>query len=98
VTVADYSSRILLGAGGAALAWVGYAWWDAARVQDLTFEPPNAMVVREAPLRTGDPIGRLSVPRLGLSVLVLEGQAAILFASLPGTYREQSSLEPSATP
>jgi sortase A len=73
VTLADYSSRILLGAGGATLAWVGYAWWGAARVQDLTSEQPKVIVVQEAPLRRGDPIGRLSVPRLGLSVLVLEG-------------------------
>ena len=73
MTLAVYSSRILLGAGGAAPAWVGYAWWDAARVHDLTVEQPDAMVVQEAPLRTGDPIGRLNVPRLGLSVLVLEG-------------------------
>ena len=91
MTLAGYSSRILLGVGTGALAWVGYAWWDAARVQDLTLEQPGVPAVQEAPPRSGDPIGRLNVPRLGLSVLVLEGTDShtlrVAAGHVPGTAR-----------
>jgi sortase A len=73
----DYSTRALLLTGSAALAWVGYAWWDASRLQRI--EDPVPVLESTAPrfevpaIHAGDPIGRLSVPRLGLSVRVLEG-------------------------
>ncbi len=53
------------------------------------FRPPRAKDVAAAPLRRGDPLSELDVPRLRLSVMVLEGDDERTLRSgaghIPGT-------------
>jgi len=80
-----------LSLGGAlALFWYGYVQYDAFRVQraasrlidaqnkrnERSFHAqslPRALVL--IPPRTGEPVGRIDIPRIHLSVTVLEGTA-----------------------
>jgi len=83
-----YLGCALIVGGAFALAWYGYLRLDMLRVQRATSrvtdaekkrkpEPsrirslPHAVVI--LPLHPGDAIGRIEIPRLHMSVMVLEG-------------------------
>ena len=91
-------SRILLYIGIACLGMYGYftvqAWWHQAELEDEMYSPLPAMVVRpgHAPprhLKEGDLFGRLQIPRLNLSVMVMEGDTNTILrlgaGHVPGT-------------
>lgn len=61
---------LLLAIGLAALGWTGSAWFRTREVQKSEIAPSR---VSQAKPRKGETIGRLSIPRLGISVVVLEG-------------------------
>ena len=76
-------ARLLILVGAVALAWAGYAVLSARWAQreyraalevkraEPPPEPPPPLLPTSMPL--GEPIGTLSVPRLGLSAVVAEG-------------------------
>jgi sortase A len=85
-----YLGCALLIGGALALGWYAYLRVDALRVQRAasrlldqqkmqheqsvqTRSVPNAVVI--VPPRPGQPIGRLEIPRLNVSTIVLEGTA-----------------------
>jgi len=82
--------RTLLGVGAAALAYAGgsVVYGNVAqRAAARTFD--RAAVADHADLAEGDPVGRLEVPRIGLSVMVLQGvgEATLIAGAghVPGT-------------
>ncbi|HLK49507.1 MAG TPA: class D sortase [Bryobacteraceae bacterium] len=71
---------VLLAGGAALLAWCGWVWYQAGLAQrhareSLNRPPVQAHVAREHPpaIHRGDVVGELAIPRLHLSVMVLEG-------------------------
>jgi LPXTG-site transpeptidase (sortase) family protein len=83
-----FGSRLFVWHGVAALAGAGATavYADIAhRYESWKFDhqvsAPAAGAIGEADLRDGDPIGRLEIPRIGISVMVLHGtQEATLLA------------------
>jgi sortase A len=73
-TIVTVLQRTLLGVGAAALAYAGgsVVYGDVAQhAAARTFD--RAPVDGHADLAEGDPVGRLELPRIGLSVMVLQG-------------------------
>jgi sortase A len=78
-----WSGNLLLLSGIAALAWCGYVLVEARLFQDQA----DAYLERAIQARTGgtggfigrltegEPLGRMDIPRIGMSVVVLEGIA-----------------------
>lgn len=69
----EYSCWLL---GVAALAWCGLVAWNTARLQDS--QARRFSTLRQTPvgtiaLRAGDPFGKISIPRIGLSAMIAEG-------------------------
>src|SRR5690242_847683 len=72
---------VLLTGGVALLAWCGWTWHEASvaqsRAREWLARRPAIRVpapLAKAPaLRRGDVVGELAIPRLHLSVMVLEG-------------------------
>ena len=91
-------SRILLYIGIACLGMYGYftvqAWWQQGELEDELYRPLPAIVVRPGHpparhLKEGDLFGRLEIPRLNLSVMVMEGDTTSILrvgaGHVPGT-------------
>ena len=100
---------VLVIGGALAFALYSYLQWDAFHVQRVASHVineqkkrnegssharsiPHALVI--VPPRAGDPIGRIEIPRLGLSAMILEGAAPRILrvaaghingTALPGT-------------
>ena len=93
-------SRLLLYIGIACLGMYGYfvveAHWEQAALEEQLDRPLPAIVVTAHPtppparhLQVGDLFGRLEIPRLNLSVMVMEGDTASILrlgaGHVPGT-------------
>ena len=91
-------SRLLLVIGIVCLGMYGYltvqARWQQAALEDELDRPLPAMVLRPGPppprhLKDGDLFGRLEIPRLNLSVMVMEGDTTSILrlgaGHVPGT-------------
>ena len=73
-----FVQRLLLWVGIAALAYAGSAAAYAGifqRYQSWKFERASGSAAEENPLRERDLIGKLVIPRIGISVMVLQGVA-----------------------
>ncbi len=97
-SVLRFVQRLFLGIGFAALTYAGaaavyaeiyqrYQSWKFEEKLDMAeFAKPGVIVVPE---REGDPVGKLEIPRIGISVMVFEGvEPAILRIAaghIPGT-------------
>jgi sortase A len=77
-----WTSRILVTAGVVALAYVGFTLLDARRYQvsaerslesQIQVEKAHRMTQPKAAVKKGDILGRMDIPRLGVSVAVLQG-------------------------
>lgn len=95
-----FVQRLFLGIGFVALAYAGAAaayaeiyqryqsWKFAEKLDVAKFVKPDAIPV-VVPAREGDPVGKLEIPRIGISVLVLEGvESGVLRVAaghVPGT-------------
>jgi sortase A len=104
-----YLGYVLIAAGALALAWYGHLRLEMLRVQrtasrllddqkQRNTEPfhnrslPHALVI--VPSRSGEPVGRIEIPRLRLSVMILQGTSPNILrvaaghidgTALPGT-------------
>ena len=82
--LARAAERVLLGTGLIALGYCAAVWVDArlyqrrqSQVLDQTVRSEaGAAVVRRGRIRTHSLIGRIQIPRVGLSVMVVEGDDA----------------------
>src|SRR5579864_520256 len=93
----------LCAAGAIVLAWCGWLWHESSEAQSrarqwLERSPAShAPVPPSAPpaFHRGDVVGELRIPRLGLSVMVLEGDDAGILklgaGHIPGTGLPQSN-------
>ncbi len=82
------ASRLLLVAGATMLATVASHVWTGVRAQSASplFAGGAAgeRLRTVQPARTGDPLGRLSIPRVGLSVTYFEGVTESVLRKGPG--------------
>lgn len=79
-------------AGVAALAWVLFVRLDTHFFQvrqSMRFEASHQIDVPVSPVRPGDMVGELSIPRIGLSAVILEGDddktLRLAIGHIPGT-------------
>jgi len=87
--VLRFAQRLFLWLGVAALSYAGgtaayagiyqrYQLWkfqqEAAELKVIK----SAIVEKTVDLREGDPVGKLEVPRIGISVIVLQGMERVL--------------------
>jgi sortase A len=90
--------RALLAGGVACLVWwvagAAYARWASAsesrRLDRLiAARPPASAISRAMAVGLGDPIGRVEIPRIGLSTVIVEGDGDLTLAfaagHIPGT-------------
>ena len=83
--------NLLIVAGTLLLVPPATHWWIAARAQaraaaDLDGRPAAATAARRA-VREGEPLGRLTLPRLGLDAVVFEGTSEETLREGPGHLR-----------
>jgi len=85
-----FGSALIVG-GAVVLAWYSWALYQRAAEQRLAKEWLNRTpeIYRPTPVRRGDVIGELDIPRLQLSVMVFEGDDAGILGHgaghIPGT-------------
>lgn len=96
-----WAGSTLLVGGAAIFAWCGWVWYQASLAQKHAREwleqrpamhapvTPSVPAVSRFHARRGDVIGNLTIPRLHLSVMVLEGDDArilkVAAGHIPGT-------------
>jgi sortase A len=77
-SAARHAARGLLAAGVVALGYVGYVVIDAKTYQAIEqrrFEGAERHAVSSIVLAEGAPIGEISIPRLGLTAIVAQGES-----------------------
>lgn len=83
-------------AGAVAIVWIASVYWSSAKFQRQQAE--RLEILQQAPgekalARAGDPLGEISIPRLGLSALIAEGVDETTLRHAVGHFPESSSPE-----
>ena len=72
-SLARHLDRALIVAGCSCLAWVGWAWLDAASFQRQAASAVIPLPEVEVEVEEGTVVGRLWIPRVGIGVAIAEG-------------------------
>ena len=72
-TLSRFAGRVLVVIGLTMLLWSGFVWTTASYDQLIRTNAPLPAINRVVAPGRGSTLGRLEVPRLGLSTIVIEG-------------------------
>ena len=72
-TLSRFAGRVLVVIGLTTLLWSGFVWTTASYDQLIRTNAPLPAINRVVAPGRGSTLGRLEVPRLGLSTIVIEG-------------------------